>query len=192
MIRTEILIGIVILLLSVTGCQEVEKQDAIKYDMTPGTTEVIVEGGGAFPDFLVGKWKGNKGKWGMVFESDGSLSKVRIALGSTMLLPGQKNVLHTKGGGEAVYIPGNWTVAYIPETHELVVRIIINYIRVEMGTSTLIGKHEYTLEGIVNEQEDLWEAAVSAYPEFERLPNRPEDLPYASEVVFTKVTGQDI
>lgn len=192
MIRTEILIGIVILLLSVTGCQEVEKQDAVKYDMIPGKMEVIVEGDGAFPDFLVGNWKGNKNEWAIVFASDGSLTKVRIALGRTILRPGQKTVLPTRGGGKAVYIPGNWTVAYTPETRELIVRIIVNYIRIEMGPKALIGKQEYTLEGTVNEDGNVWETAVSDFPEFELLPNRPEDMPYTSEVVFDKVTILDI
>lgn len=190
--RTPILIGIIILLLSVTGCQEVEKQDAIKYDMTPGTTEVIVEGGGQFPDFLVGKWKGDKNQWGIAFASDGSISEVRIALGFARLVPSQKTVLPTKGGGEAVYIPGDWTVVYMPETRELAVRIIVNYIRIEMGPKELVGKREYMIEGIVNEEGNIWKTVISDYPEFELLPTKPGFLPFTSEVVFGKTKTLDI
>ncbi len=185
--RTEILTIIVILLLSVTGCQDTAKQDRIKYDMTPGKVEVIVEGGGAFPDFLVGNWKGNKDQWGIAFAHDGSISEVRISLGSVKLVPSKKTILPTRDGGEAIYIPGDWTVVYMPKTHELAVRIMVSYINIGIGENSLIGKQEYTLEGTINEEGNIWETIVSDYPEFELLPTSPEDVPFTSEVVFAKV-----
>ena len=291
-------------LLALTGCQR-----PALYDMTLGSVEVFIEGGGEFPQFLVGRWKADKQGWEIVFEPDGTISEARIAMGRTRIVPGQITTLETYGGGtggiingsvtfsnglanagdyearlffsdsykleatarfgvgavappsvqpsksevlakfgvastpppsaeidklvyevnepivvnfsnasgnyqdwiglyekgdandkyidwfytdgtksgEAVYIPGDWSVIYLPNDRELVVKIVMNYISVNMGINTLRGKAEYVLTGPVSEDGRIWWTTVHSFPDFEILPTDPNDLPYTSEVIFEKI-----
>ncbi len=286
-------------LLALTGCQR-----PALYDMTLGSVEVFIEGGGEFPEFLVGRWKGDKGGWEFVFEPNGTISKAIITVGRTRIIPGEITTLETHGGGtsgiangnvtfsdglanggdyearlffknsykveaiaefsvvlpsrpsattdasvksrtkslasletnksvyevnepiginfsgasgnyqdwiglyekgdandkyidwfytdgtksgEAVYIPGDWSVIYSPADRELTVAIVMNYIRVEIADGALEGKANYVLVGPVSEDGRIWWTTVHSFPDFEILPTDPNDLPYTSEVIFEKI-----
>lgn len=91
-------------LLALTGCW-----GPARYNMSPGSVEVFVEGDGEFPEFLVGKWEGDKKGWGFVFEPDGKISVARIAMGRTKIIPGKITTLETWGGGTSGITSGNVT-----------------------------------------------------------------------------------
>ncbi len=172
----------VIFLLVLAACQEVSQ-----YIKTPGTLEVIVEDGGKFPESLVGKWEGDKGGWAFIFEPDGRISRARISMGRTEIVPGQIKTLPTHGGGQAIYVPGDWSVIYSPADRELTVDIVMNYIHIDMGAQALQGKTRDIISGTVSEDGKLWRTIVSSFPEYEGFPNKPEDLPYLQDVNFVKI-----
>ena len=155
--------------------------------MTPGSLEVIVEDGGKFPEFLVGKWEGDKGGWGFIFEPGGTIFVARIPMGKTEVRPGKITTLDTYGGGKAIYVPGDWLVVYSPDSRELTVDTVMSYIRIDMGDQALQGKTRDIVTGTVSEDGELWRTTVSSFPEYEGFPTDPNDLPYTREVVFRKI-----
>jgi len=169
-------------LIVLSACQETGQ-----YVKTPGNLEVVVEDNGEFPDFLVGKWVSDKDGWVFIFEPDGRISRAQISMGRTEIVPGEIKTLPTRGGGKAVYVPGDWQLIYSPASRELSVDVVMNYVRVEMGDQTLQGKARDIITGTVSEDGQLWRTFVSSFPEYEGFPNKPEDLPYLREVDFVKV-----
>ena len=159
--------------------------------MTPGSLEVIVEDGGEFPEFLVGRWQGDKGGWGFIFEPDGRIFVARIPMGRMEVMPGKIATIPTHGGGEAIYVPGDWSVIYSPSNGELMIDIVMNYIRIETGDYVFEGKTRYILTGTVSEDEQVWRTVVSTFPEYEDLPMAPEDLPHVQEVNLVKMVEEE-
>jgi hypothetical protein len=170
-----------VLLLVLTGCQEPSR-----YSTTPGSLKVIVEDGGKFPEFLVGKWEGNGG-WGFIFEPGGNIFVARIAMGRAEIVPGEIKTIPTHMGGEAIYVPGDWLVVYSPSERELAVDMVMNYIRVEMGDKVLQGKTRDIIIGTVSEDGKLWRGTVSSFPEYEGFPTEPNDLPFEQKVILKKI-----
>jgi len=172
----------IILVSGITGCQEPSN-----YSMAPGSLEVMVEDDGHFPEFLVGKWMGDKDGWAFIFEPGGTILVARIAMGRTEVKPGKVTTLDTYGGGKAVYIPGDWKVIYSPAYRELTVDIVMNYIKVEIRDKVFQGKTRDLVTGTVSEDGNLWRTVVSSFPEYEGFPMDPNDLPVTNDVVFTKI-----
>ena len=116
-----ILAGFAVLLLGLAGCQKANRG----VDPAPprGGVEVIIEGGGEFPEFLVGRWKADKYDWQFVFEPDGAISSAVISLGRVRMKPGEITTVPMKMGGKGVFEPGKWMVHYAPAARDLTVEI---------------------------------------------------------------------
>ncbi len=161
-----------------------------------GHVEVYIENDGEFPDFLVGKWATITNDWEFTFELDGRISNAMISMGKTRIIPGQVSTLPTKQGGKAVYKPGVWTVNYFPESKELFVEVIIDYIRIEMGESTLEGSRRDVFVGPISESENHlhWFAEWSSFTDY--IAYTPEPKPLISDpnnnpigtLIFRKVS----
>lgn len=171
-----------VLVSGLAGCQEPSR-----YSKTPGTLEVIVEDGGEFPEFLVGKWEGDKDGWAFIFEPGGTIFVARISMGRTEVMPGKVTTVPTITGGRAIYVPGDWSVIYSPADRELTIDIVMNYIRIDMGAQVFQGKTRDIISGTVSEDGKTWHTTVSSFPEYEGFPTDPNDLPFTREVNFTKV-----
>jgi hypothetical protein len=109
--RLTLILVYVLLVLAISGCQSSAGNKR--------PVEVIVDGDGQFPDFLVGTWRADEGGWEFVFEPDGSISSAVISLGRTRMQPGRVTTVPTQLGGEGVYKPGLWTVQYSQESRDL-------------------------------------------------------------------------
>ena len=173
-----------VLVSSWAGCQE-----SSRYSMKPGSLEVIVEDNGKFPEFLVGKWEGDRYGWGFIFEPDGTIFRARIAMGMMEITPGKAITGETVTGGKAIFVPGDWLVIYSPANRELTVDLAMNYIRmdVDINDKAIQGKTRYIVIGTVSENGNLWPTVVSTFPEYEGFPIDPNDLPDIEQVNFTKV-----
>jgi len=178
--------GLSIFLLS--GCRSsAEKKSGV---------DVIVEGDGQFPPFLVGRWKADKGGWEFVFEQDGTISSAVVSLGRVTMKPGQVTTTSMKLGGKGVFEPGQWTVQYSPKHRELSVEITIDRFRVELGDSVVQGQTWDFFTGSVSEDGQIWWADQFSLPEYiadtEKHPNYklafdPNDNPRES-LIFQKLT----
>ncbi len=159
--------------------------------------EVIIDGDGQFPAFLVGRWKADKGGWEFVFEPDGTISSAVVSLGRVTMKPGQVTTTPMKLGGKGVFEPGPWTVQYSQEQRELLVEIAIDHFRVELGDNVVQGQTRDFFVGSVSEDGQTWWADQFSFPEYiadtKKHPNYklafdPNDNPRDS-LIFEKVTG---
>jgi hypothetical protein len=174
-----------VLVSGLAGCQEPSR-----YSMTPGSLEVVVEDGSKFPEFLVGKWVGDKSGWGIIFEPDGTIFRARIAMAQMEITPGKVTTVPSLSGGKAIFVPGDWLVNYSPAFRELSVDLAMNYIRIDIKDDVLQGRTRYIVTGTVSEDGDLWPTTVSSFAEYEGFPIDPNDMPYMEEVNFTKVVEE--
>jgi hypothetical protein len=157
--------------------------------------EVIIDGDGQFPDFLVGKWKAEAGVWEIVFEPDGAISSAVVSIGRVRLKPGQVTTVPMQLGGKGVFEPGLWTVQYSQEQRQLIVEIAIERFHVELGDSVLKGRTRDFFIGSVSGDGQSWWADRFSYPEYiadtkkyhdYKLPFDPNENPRES-LLFQKV-----
>jgi len=132
---------------------------------SPPAVEVVVDGDGQFPDFLVGTWKADSGGWEIVFEPNGTISSARVSLGVRMK-PGQVTMVPMKMGGKGVFEAGPWAVQYSPERRELVVEIAIASFRVELGGSVVKGRTLDIFTGSISADGRSWWANRFSFPEY--------------------------
>ena len=160
----------------VGGCEShVPKEPAV---------EVTIDGDGEFPDFLVGRWKADRGGWEFVFEPDGTISSAVVSIGRVTLKPGQTTMVPMQLGGKGVFEPGRWTVQYSHAQRELIVEIVIESFYIELGENVLRGRTRDFFVGSVSEDGQLWPTERISFPEYiadtkknpnYRLPFDPND-----------------
>ncbi len=173
---------------SYSGCHgSAESQPAV---------EVVIDGDGQFPDFLVGAWKADSGGWEIVFEPNGTISSVVVSLGRVRMKPGQVTTVPMKLGGKGVFEAGPWAVQYSPERRELVVEIAIASFRVELGGGVVKGRTLDIFTGSVSGDGRSWWANRFSFPEYvadtkkyrdHKLTVDPNDNP-PEELLFQKVS----
>jgi len=161
-----------------------------------GGVEVIVDGDGEFPAFLVGRWKADESSWEIVFEPDGTISSAVVSIGRVRMKPGQVTTVPMKLGGKGVFEAGPWAVQYSPQRRELVVEIAIASFRVELGDSVVKGRTLNIFAGSVSPDGRSWWANRFSFPEYvadtkkyrnRRLTVDPDDNP-PEELLFRKVS----
>jgi hypothetical protein len=130
------------------------------------SVEVIINGDGQFPEFLVGKWEADTGGWEINFEPDGTISSAVISLGRVRMIPGQITKTKMRLGGEGIFEPGQWTVQYLQTKRELMVEIAIKHFTVVLGENELHGKTREILIGQVSSDGQLWWPERFTYPEY--------------------------
>ena len=185
-----VLVGCAVLLSVIGGCQS-----------TAGNTsgvDVIIEGGGEFPEFIVGKWKADKDGWEFVFEPDGTISSAVISLGRVRMKPGEATTVPMKMGGKGIFEPGEWMVHYAPAGRELMVRITLKNLYVEMGENVLEGKSTDIFAGPVLQDDKVWPVEWTNFPDYVahtaehpdfRMSEDP-DYGLSKTLIFEKVTEE--
>ncbi len=164
-----------------------------------GGIEVIIDGDGRFPEFLVGRWQADKGGWEVVFEPDGKISSAVVSLAKVRMKPGRVTTTQMVLGGEGRFEPGKWTVQYSQQRRELIVEIAIEHFRVELGDNLVQGKTRDFFIGSVSTDGRLWWADRYNFPEYivdtkkhpnYKLPFDPNDSPRESLVFQKVITSQ--
>ena len=149
-----VLAGCAVILSMLAGCQKPAQT-------TPPISgvEVIIEGGGEFPQFLVGIWKADKGGWEFVFERDGTISSAVIGSGIIRVTPSERvATIPLKHGGKAVYELGQWTVQYSPDDRELTVEVVVEHYSLDMVSFGMEGHSTDWFIGPVSEDSQIWQA----------------------------------
>lgn len=184
-----VLLVCAVLLLGLDGCEDANKD-----------VEAVVEGGGRFPGFLVGRWKADEHDWEFVFEADGTVSSALVSIGRVRMTSGQTSTFATRGGGRGVFKPGDWSVAYEPSTRVLEVQIVLDHFYMEMDQDVVEGSSTDMFTGSVSQDGTEWTAAWYSFPKYivylgstseqRELPVDPNDNP-RDYLVFKKVTPED-
>lgn len=145
------------------------------------TVQVTVEGGGQFPQFLVGTWKDDKYGWEFVFEPDGTISSAVIDVGKIRVTPSKRiTTARLKGRGESVYKLGQWTVQYSPSVRELAVEVVVEYYRLTLDKQGrgLTGHSTDWFVGPVSEDSQRWEAEWFTFQKNILLSPEPSEFPF--------------
>ncbi len=183
-----ILISISMALLVSTGCQ------------SGNNMEVIIDGDGGFPEFLVGTWKMKGRHWEIVFEPDGSISSVVHYIVPVTLHPGQTTIVPTLEGGKGIFKAGQWSVQYT-QGGELAVSISLEHYHLEMYSDIVEGSSLDILIGPVSEELKTWTPIWSTYPQYTAftkdypegkvLPTDDPSIINKGVRIFTKVESKD-
>ncbi|MHC4395604.1 MAG: hypothetical protein ACYS1A_08100 [Planctomycetota bacterium] len=152
-----ILLGCCVVLSAISGCQSARRG-----------VEVIIEGDGKFPQFLVGRWVADKSGWEFIFEPDGRISSAIIRFGRLKVIPGRQNPITEEKGGEGFIEPGEWTVHYSHFSRELTVKISINklYMDFDINDNVVEGKSEHVFVGTISEDGQFWQTYWAGLPEY--------------------------
>jgi hypothetical protein len=165
-----------LLCLMLAGCQ------APKTDRD--NTQVVVEGGGAFPTSLAGRWQADRHGWEMVIEPDGRIASVVLSLGKVEVTGGAKTTVPTMGGGQGTFEPGKWTVYYEPAMKQLTVKITMNHVRVEMAGNVLEGKSTDTFSGPISGPDGIWQAHWSAFTQYKVRTDQGDETDLSTDPTY--------
>ncbi len=146
---------LVVFVLTFAGCNSVGKR-----------VEVVIDGGGQFPSSLAGTWTSDKEGWELVFEPNGTISSAVVTFGRVRVVPAKITKEPMILGGEGIYHPGEWVVAYSPESRMLTVTIVLDRIHVRLGKSQLEGSSKDVFVGQVSEDGSEWIAEWTTFTHY--------------------------
>jgi hypothetical protein len=172
--RLLVLLGCAFFLSVPGGCQSAE--------------EAVVGPKGQFPDFLVGAWQSQGGKWGLTFDSDGSISTIRHPF-VTVEIDMAEGGAYEEGreGAHSIYAMGHCTASYDPNKRELNVEINFDYFKVVLPVGSFEGKMTDRLTGPISEDGITWTANWINYAELVDL-MKPDPNSFSPiQVVFEKL-----
>lgn len=129
--------------------------------------QVVVEGGGAFPAALAGRWQADRHGWEFVFGTDGRITSAVLSLGRVEVTPGARTTVPTRGGGQGTFDPGTWLVHYEPATQQLTVKIVMDYVHIEMAGNVLEGRSIDTFSGPILAADGLWQVQWAAFTQYQ-------------------------
>ena len=179
-----------LVLLQFSGCQNGGRRSS--------GVEVFIEGGGEFPQSLVGTWRANKDGWEFVFEPDGTISSAVISLGRIRMKPGQTSTVMMKNEGKGVLESGKWSVYYVPADRELTVETSVKNLRIEVGNGVLGGKSTDIFVGKVSEDGKFWLAEWASFADYVAHTSEYPNFHFSEDpnsgivksLVFEKVTEE--
>ena len=133
---------------------------------SPHGVDVLIEGRGMFPAELAGRWKADRDGWEFVFSPDGHIVSAVLSLGRVEIKPGYRVTLPTRSGGEGLFEPGPWTVHYVPETHQLTLKIVMTHIRIDMAGTIVEGTTTDTFSGDISPNDGVWQVQWTAFSKY--------------------------
>jgi hypothetical protein len=170
----------------ITGCQESAKKSK--------TVETIVNADSNFPQIMVGVWEADYAedgyKWGVKFESDGSIKKViHYLAGSINLAEGGYEMEGPDPNTYAIFTMGPCTSEYDKESQVLKVKMILDYYEMQLPTGNVQGRMEDNFWGKISEDGKTWNVKWVSYgwlegaapPDINAIDANPESL------VFKKI-----
>ena len=121
-----------------------------------------------FPDYLVGVWLGqgvvdpevnSVAKWGVEFESDGSISKIdQPVAGKVNVYEGGVYLEGPDKGTFAYFIMGPCETNYNAKKRVLKAHIVVDEYMMKLPTGTITGRLESFLKGPVSKDGETWRA----------------------------------
>lgn len=136
--------------------------------------DVRIEGHGEFPTALAGRWKADRDGWELVLAQDGHILSAVHSLGRATITPSHKVTFPTRGGGEGVFEPGEWTVHYAPNTRQLTIKVVLDRVRIDMAGTILEGATTDVFSGTIQPDDGVWQVQWTAFNRYTaRAPGRP-------------------
>lgn len=144
-----------------------------------------------FPEFLVGTWESEKGRWSFTFEPDGSISHFRHGGGMEFDVAQGGLVEQWRGGGQAVFALGPCTAEYDQINGQLKVTIIVENYLITFQNAAMEGSFHDDFSGRVFEDGAQWHAVWTSTGEvFGRSSDGPNNVT-SKALVFKKVSSTE-
>lgn len=176
--RLLVLAGCAVLLFS--GCQE------LGGDRRAG--EVIIEGDGEFPQFLVGTWRADDVRWELTFDCNGSITSMWHHFVSVAIDVAEGGAFEQgREGAHSIYVLGLCSARYDRSKGELSVEITIDYFEVVLPVGTVEGKMTDYFTGPISEDGTRWTAEWRSYGELVGADKPDPNSIRPKRVVFSKV-----
>lgn len=118
--------------------------------------EAIIEGGGEFPEFLVGTWQPDKSRWTFTFEPDGRISKIRHFVGMEFDVAEGGLVEQWGDSIEVIYALKTCEARYNPKTRELSVTVVVDPFIMNFIDDSIKGSFYDCLTGRVSQDGTTW------------------------------------
>jgi hypothetical protein len=151
--------------------------------------DVVIEGGGEFPQSLAGAWENEKSDlnyWRIVFEPDGTVSSAIVPLGEVEVRPNRTTKTKGPNGEPRIVKAGDFQISYKPQSRELTLDIKIEHLYLDMGVYGILkGSWEFFITGDISEDGKTWESDIFNSPDVVALlpdPNSPKGKPKLKEV----------
>jgi hypothetical protein len=167
-----IFLGCVGLVFGLAGCQNGSKSNE--------AIDIIIAGGGKFPEHLVGKWKPDNAGWEFVFEPDGNISSAVIDSGLLRVHPLRERIttIPLIDGGMGTYELGKWMVQYSPADRVLTVEVVVEHYHLDLKTYGIKGQSTDLFIGPVSEDWQTWQAEWFTFQKVFALTPQPEELAF--------------
>jgi len=150
--------------------------------------EVIIEGGGEFPQFLVGRWEAEIGRlnWTFEFQPDGSILKMNHSMaGQVDLTQDGAYIEIDKPPVHIEYLLAPCQAEYDPATNEVSIEVITVYFKIQSLDAAVEGSRTDLFEGPLSENGKTWNADWLS--SFEIKDKKPLKSRKPSPLVFTRV-----
>ena len=133
-----------------------------------------VEGGGDFPEFLVGTWKADKFKFEITFGPNGNVSSLRHPFG--MLIDMEDAAFYEEGddGLYAYYFMAPCKVRYNPKNRQLNVDITMEHFHMVLPNGVLEGKALDFYKGPVSPDGKTWDVQWVSTGDIIDAPPKPD------------------
>lgn len=176
---------VIVFALIMAGCQ-LQSDQSLSTDEKSGA-DVFIEGGGQFPQFLVGTWKAETRPWKIVLSSDGTVSSAIIPMGKVEVRPNQTTKVEMKDGQYSTYKAGDFEVTYNPADKELFVSIEILEYHIIYLHNVIDGNSIDRFVGEVTEDGEYWMADwIGIFDYGPRFPQDQNDISVVP-LVFKKI-----
>lgn len=154
--RLSVLVGCMIVLSSLAGCQGSSKT-------TPGGVEGVVKGGGGFPESLAGTWKADTTKWQITLAPDANVVSFTNAGGALMnIAEGSLLHSHDEAGSYLYMVFGPCYANYDPATRKLDVTVTVERFVAGSANGALEGNARYFFTGPVSEDGKEWDVILQS------------------------------
>lgn len=171
----------------IVGCQESAKKEKL--------AESNIVSKNDFPKIMVGIWQAdindNTGsQWGIKFEPDGSILKVIHSLaGPVNLAEGGVDMTGPDPNTYGVFVMGPCKAKYDKDSHNLSVKLILDYFEMQLPGGKIQGRMEDNFWGKISSDGKTWKAEWVNYTWLEDA--SPPDINYINsypeKLVFSKI-----
>jgi hypothetical protein len=152
---------------------------------------------------VVGLWKAEvetnaedeESRWIFKIEEDGTINRmVHVLVGPVRLDEGGVTLEGPDEGTFADFVMGPCTVAYVPETRELTITVMLDLFVMQLPNGTIEGKSEDVLKGIVSEDSKTWDVNWYSYSMLEggEAPDRESIEAEPIKLTFTKIDVEEL
>jgi hypothetical protein len=165
-------IGLLCLVFTVTGCQQINKKDDYNYSK------------------IAGIWKAKNSGWQIEISENGDVLSAVFPMGEAIVKPGKTTSITMLDNQKSTFQSGKFPLYFDDETGQLDVTIEIEKIHIKYLDDELIGSNNTIFTGFIDNKGEVWSAVYFEIFDYGmRFPQNEEDIE-GTEITFTREVNQ--